>query len=245
MISNLFHLFFYNPIYNLLVFLVHLIPGGDVGIAVVIVTLLIRLILLPFSLSAARTQHAMSALEPKLKEIRELHKDDKETQAQKTLEAYREANINPFSSIITMFIQIPILLALYWVFRYEAFPMIDTKLLYSFVTVPQTVSMQFLGLINVAGKSLLLALIAGAAQYAQATLMFARTTKKAPEKAEAAPADFARMMNMQMRYVFPVIIGVIAYMTSGAIALYFAVTNIFGALQELYLRHKLPPHPAA
>ena len=104
MISNFFHAVFYDPIYNALVALVALIPGGDVGIAVILVTLLIRLILLPFSLSAARTQRAMKMLEPKIKELKEKYKNDKEKEALETLALYREAKVNPFASILTVFI---------------------------------------------------------------------------------------------------------------------------------------------
>ncbi len=238
MISSLFHTFFYNPIYNLLVVLVHIIPGGDVGVAVVIITIIIRFLLLPFSLSAARTQHAMSSLNPKLKAIREEHKDDKKKQAEKTVELYREENVNPFSSIITIFLQIPILLALYMVFRYEAFPVIDTHILYSFVSAPQIVTMKFLGLFDVAGKSMLLAIFAGITQYFQATFALERTKSMMPSKTGKS-ADFTKVMAMQMRFVFPFIIGAVAYSTSGAIALYFVATNIFGALQEVYLSHSL------
>ncbi len=213
--------------------MVHVVPGGDVGVAVVIITVIIRFVLLPFSLSAARTQHAMSSLNPKLKEIRELHKDDKKKQAEKTVELYKEENVNPFSSIITVFIQIPILLALYMVFRYEAFPLIDTKILYSFISAPIDVTMKFLGLFDVAGKSITLAVLAGITHYFQATLALVRTNSSAPKTGKTA--DFTRIMAVQMRFVFPFIIGTIAYSTSGAIALYFITTNIFGTLQEMHL----------
>ncbi|HQU07737.1 MAG: hypothetical protein B7X04_02705 [Parcubacteria group bacterium 21-54-25] len=242
MIAYLFHTFFYNPIYNLLVFLVHLAPGGDVGLAVLIITIFIRLLLLPFSLSAARTQQVIGGLEPKLNEIKELHKNDKAAQAEKTMALYREAQINPFSSIITVVLQIPILLALYLVFRYEAFPNIDTHILYTFVTAPTVVSMKFLGLINIAGKSVILAALAGITQYIQATLALSRV--KQPIKKNGATADFSRMMGTQMRFVFPFIITAIAYSTGGAIALYFVTTNTFGSFQELYVRRSLA-HEAA
>ena len=119
MISTFFHAVFYNPIYNALVALVALVPGGDVGVAVILLTIFIRLVLLPFSLSAARTQRAMKLLEPKIKELKEKHKGNKDKEALETLALYREAKVNPFASILTVFIQIPVLLALYWVFYYE------------------------------------------------------------------------------------------------------------------------------
>jgi YidC/Oxa1 family membrane protein insertase len=235
MISAFFNAVFYNPIYNLLVALVAFIPGGDVGVAVIVLTILIRLILLPFSLSAARTQRAMRALEPKLAELKEKHKDNKEEHALKTLELYRAERVNPFASILTVFIQIPVLLGLYWVFRYEPFSAIDTVRLYFFTPVPHAIGDSLFGLVPMASKSFILAILAGAAQFLQAQFALSRAPKPS---GEGMQADFNKVMAMQMRYVFPLLIGTIAYTTSAAIALYFITTNLAGALQEWYVRRK-------
>ncbi len=201
MISAFFHIVFYNPIYNALVALVAIIPGGDVGIAVVCITILTRLILLPFSLSAARTQRAMKVLEPKIKELKEKHKGNKEKEATETLALYREARVNPFASILTVFIQIPVLLALYWVFRYEPFSVIDTARLYAITPIPHIVSLKFLGLVSVAGKSVTLAILAGIAQFFQAHAALSGTMK--PSGGKGKQAGFQQMMGMQLKYVFP------------------------------------------
>jgi len=239
-ISTFFNAVFYNPIYNALVALVALIPGGDVGIAVIIVTIIIRLILLPFSLSAARTQRSMKILEPKIKALKETHKGDKEKEALETLALYREEKVNPFASILTVFIQIPVLLALYWVFYYEPFSTlasINVARLYSFTPLPDFISLQFLGFISVAGKSITLAVLAGATQYLQAHMALSGTMK--PSEGGGMQNDFQRVMGLQLKYVFPFLIGAISYTTSGAIALYFITTNLAGALQELHIRKAL------
>jgi YidC/Oxa1 family membrane protein insertase len=233
-ISTFFHAVFYNPIYNALVALVAAIPGGDVGVAVIIVTIVIRLILLPFSLSAARTQRAMKTLEPKIKALKEKHKGDKEKEAVETLELYREARVNPFASILTVFIQIPVLLALYWVFYYEPFSSINIARLYAFTPIPHTVSLEFLGIISVAGKSIILAILAGLSQFLQAHMALSGTMKPSDEK--GMQNDFQRVMGTQLKYVFPFIIGAVSYTTSGAVALYFVTTNLAGALQEWHVR---------
>ena len=235
MISALFHTVFYNPIYNALVALVSIIPGGDVGVAVILITIAIRLILLPFSLSAARATRAMKALEPHIKELKEKHKDDKEAEALATWALYREARVNPFSGFITMLIQLPVLLALYWVFRYEALTSIDAARLYAFTPIPTHVTMEFLGLISVAGKSALLAALAALTQYLQAHLALSSAS---PPSGEGAQADFQKVMGAQLKYVFPILIGIISYTTSGAVALYFITTNLAGALQEWHVRRK-------
>lgn len=237
MISAFFHAVFYNPIYNALVALVAIIPGNDVGIAVILVTIAIRLLLLPFSLSAARTQRAMKTLEPKIKALKEKHKGDKEKEALETLALYKEEKVNPFASILTVLIQLPVLLALYWVFRYEPFSHIDTTLLYSFTPIPHTASLLFLGLISVSGKSLILAVLAGLSQFLQAHLALSGTMKPSNEK--GMQNDFQRVMGMQLKYVFPFLIGTISYTTSGAVALYFITTNLAGSAQEWHVRRTL------
>jgi len=234
-ITAFFNLVFYNPIYNALVALVALIPGGDVGIAVVIITILIRLILLPFSLSAARTQRAMKVLEPKIKELKEKHKGNKEKEALETLALYKESRVNPFASILTVFIQIPVLLALYWVFRYEPFSTIDMARLYAITPIPHIVSLRFLGLVSVASKSITLAVLAGITQFFQAHMALSGTMKPSDN---AKGAGFQQMMGMQLKYVFPFLIAIISYTTSGAVALYFITTNLVGVAQEWHIRRK-------
>lgn len=240
MISTFFHAVFYDPIYNALVALVALVPGGDVGVAVILVTIVIRLLLLPFSLSAARTQRAMKILEPKIKELKEKHKGNKEKEALETLALYREAEVNPFASILTVFIQIPVLLALYWVFYYEPFSTvtsINMARLYAFTPVPNFISLEFLGIISVVGKSITLAVLAGVTQFFQAHLALSGTMK--PSDTKSMQNDFQRIMGMQLKYVFPFLIAAISYTTSGAIALYFITTNIAGSLQEIHVRRTL------
>lgn len=237
MVSTFFNAVFYNPIYNALVALVALVPGGDAGIAVILLTIVIRLILLPFSLAAARTQVAMKTLEPKLKELKERHKGDKEKEALETLALYRTERVNPFASILTVFIQIPVLLALYWVFLYEPFSIINTARLYALTPVPHAVSPEFLGLISIAGKSIVLAIVAGLTQFLQAHMALSGTMK--PSDTKGMQGDFQKVMNMQLKYVFPFLIATISYTTSSAIALYFITTNLAGALQEWHMRRSV------
>lgn len=233
MISNLFHTFFYDPIYNALVAFVAIIPGGDVGIAVILLTIVIRFILLPFALSAARTQRAMKELEPKIREVKEKHKGDKEKEALATLALYREAKVNPFASILTVIAQIPILLALFWVFNEGHFTAINTELLYSFTPLPENISLEFANLISIDGKSLILAALAGITQYWQAHVALAGTMQPS---GSGMQKDFQKIMALQLKFVFPIIIAVVSYTTSGAVALYFVTTNLAGVLIEWHVR---------
>lgn len=236
MIGTFFNTFFYNPIYNALVALVAILPGYDVGLAVIALTIMIRLVLLPFSLSSARTQRAMKKLEPQIKALKDKHKNDKEKEALETLALYKEARVNPFSSILVAFIQIPVLLALYWVFTKEPFTAIDTLRIYSFTPEPKMFSLELFGLVSVAGKSIILAILAGFTQYLQAHFALSGTMKPS---GSGMQMDFQKILGLQLKFVFPFLIATISYTTSGAVALYFITTNTVGVLQELYMRRAL------
>ncbi len=239
MFSYIWHTFFFNPVYNSLVFFVDVVPAGDIGIAIIFTTILIKMILLPLSVKAAKTQKIMREIEPELREIKEKYKDKREEQAQAMLKVYREAGMNPFSAIFVIILQIPLVIALYLsVFGYDGYslPEINTELLYQFITVPTEISMMFLGVTDMAERSVFLAALVGITMFWHMRFVLPEPKLK---KADATPdfkEDFARSMQLQMRYVMPVIMMVIAYVISAAIALYFLVSNIFAILQEFYIR---------
>lgn len=237
--SFIWHTFFFDPVYNTLVWFIGMVPGGDIGLAIILTTVLVKVILLPLSVKAAKTQVVMRELEPQLKALKETHKDDRETQAREMMVLYKEAGLNPFASVLLIFLQIPIIIALY-LSVYSgggvALPEINTDVLYTWVPVPAVVTMLFLGVIDIAGRSLPLALVAGITQFIQANLSL---PKPEPRDKDAEPNfkdDFQRSMQAQMRYVLPVIIFFVAYTISAAIALYFVVSNLVAIAQEFYIR---------
>lgn len=234
-----FHTFLYVPIYNLLIFLVGILPGADVGLAVIIVTLVIKTLTMPLSFSAIKTQQAMKKVEPKLKEIKEKHKDNKELQATEMFALYKEHGIKPFSSIFIMLIQIPVLISLFFVFQNEPLDKVNPDILYTFIADPGTFSPLLFGLFLISGHHIVLAIIAGITQYFQARYAIPVPPKSEAKTAtpEAMQAEFARALAVQARYILPIIIGFVAY-ASGAIALYLITSNLFGILQEYIVRKK-------
>ena len=228
-----FHAILYTPLYNLLVFFIDIVPGGDAGLAVIAVTLVVKIILMPLSIAAIRTQRATRAVEPELKAIKERYKDDKDVQAKETFAVYKKYGINPFAGILTMFIQLPVIICLYWVFRTANLPAIDAHLLYSFVHAPALVSTLFLGIFAVSGHSIVLAVVPAAAQFLQAH--YAMPTPPPSKEDTSMQAEFGRAMSMQAKFVLPLVIGFVGY-TSAAIALYFITTSVATLLQELLMR---------
>lgn len=240
--SALFHTLFYDPLYNALIAIINLIPGGDVGIAIIVLTVIVRLILFPLSLTAARTALKMRELAPKLEDIKQRFKD-RELQARQTLELYRKEKINPFSSILLIILQLPVIFALYFIFIREGFPNLHMELLYFFTPIPETVNTLFLGLIDIGERSLPFAILAGLTQFIQAQLA---SPKLPPRKGNAKLSeDFARSFQLQVKYVLPVVIGIVAYTLLSAVALYWTTSNIFMIGQELYVRRQLKHHAAA
>lgn len=234
-----FHTTLYVPIYNLLMLLVDNIPGGDIGLAVVLVTIIVRLIIMPLSFAAQKTARAMKRIEPEMKKVREELKDNKEEQARAMMALYKKHGVNPFASILTLLIQLPIVITLFWVFHNKELLTVDPALLYSFVSVPAVVSPLFLGLITITGASITLALLTGITQFFLALYAIPAAPGKEDKSMQA---DISRAMTLQMRYVFPIIMAFLAF-TSGAIAVYFITSNLFGIVQEYFVRRSLGESP--
>jgi len=237
MLGNIWNTVLYEPLLNALAFLVSILPGADIGLAVIALTLLVKIILLPLSHRSIESQAEMNMLAPELNKIK-TSGASKEEQARQTFELYKKHKVNPFSGCLLVLIQIPIIFALYYVFlRGLSF---ENGYLYSFIHVPAQVNMIFLGLIDLTGKSIVLAVLAGVSQYAQAHFMPARIATRSvaggpkPDFSES----FAKSMHLQMKYVFPFIVAFIAYSISGAVALYWITSNVFMTVQQVYVKKK-------
>ncbi|MCI0619422.1 YidC/Oxa1 family membrane protein insertase [Candidatus Wolfebacteria bacterium] len=233
----MFRALVYTPLYNGLVFLMDLLPWADVGVVVVVFTVVVRLVLFPLAQRAVKTQMAMRALEPELKRVKEKHTDNKQKQAEETMRLYRENKVNPFSSFLVLLIQLPIIFGLYFIFLRGGLPNIDTDLLYSFVSTPESVTMMFLGLVDLSKKSLILAVLTGVTQFVQGRLAVPMTPPRA--KNASLKDDITRSMQLQIKYVMPVFIAIIAYTLPSVIALYWTTTNLFTIGQELFVRRTL------
>ncbi|MDO8659397.1 MAG: YidC/Oxa1 family membrane protein insertase [Candidatus Parcubacteria bacterium] len=220
----------YKPLLNALAFLVSVVPGGDVGIAVILLTILVKLILLPLSEKQIRNQAAMNILAPELEKIKKSG-HSKEEQAKLTFELYKKHKTNPFSGCLVVIPTLLVIIALYSVFIKE---LNFSSGLYSFVQVPENINMIFLGLVDLTKASIVLALLAGVSQYFQAYFM-PKPPTLSPTSTGSFQASFSKSMNTQMKYIFPFIIAFIAYKYLGVVALYLITNNVFTMLQQIYV----------
>jgi YidC/Oxa1 family membrane protein insertase len=220
----------YNPLYNGLIFLIGVMPWASVGLAVIILTIIVRLIIFPFVHKSIKTQRKMRELEPELKKIREKYQD-KQEQAKQTMELYKAHGTNPFSGCVTVLIQLPILIALFLVFR-SGFAE-NAGLLYSFVHYPGDISANFLGA-DLHGRSYVMATLVGITQYFYTTLSMPMPARGGGKTFQE---EFARSMSLQMRYIFPFLFVFFSLSIPSAVALYWVTTNLFSIGQELLVRH--------
>lgn len=235
----MFQTFITQPIYNAFIFLIGVMPGGNVGFAIIILTLLLRAIFYPAFAASIRTQLGMQQIQGDIDEINKKYKDDPQTKATETMKLFKEHRIRPFSSFLALLVQIPIFFALYYAFFREGLPKIATKLLYSFVHAPKVVDMHFLGLVNLgAAHNIILTIIVAGLQYGVMYLSVARI-KNAPKS--VSPERDAAMKTQQqlMLYFFPTMMAVLAFSFPAAVGLYFATTNAVSLGQEWLIRRQL------
>ncbi len=230
----------YEVFYNALIFLSHIGTAGSIGIAVIALTIIVRVLLAPFSYKAIMHQVIQKKLEPKRRQIQEEYKDDKQLQAKKMMELMKEHNTNPFSSCLLTLIQIPIILVLYTVFLTGL--TIQPDILYSFISIPDALNLNFLGL-DLGVKSILLGLLTGVAQFIQVRLspVMQESPKEdgVEEKEKDSQAMMMQSMQKSMKFTLPVMIAIFASIVPAAVALYWLTTNLFTIGQELFIRRKL------
>jgi len=216
----------------------NVIPWADIGIAIIIFTVIVKFILLPLSIKAVRTQVQMKEIEPEIKKLKEKNKNNSQAQAVELMALYKERGIKPFSGFLLIFIQLPIILALYFIFLKGGLPEVKTDILYSFISKPETINVMFLGLIDVTQKSLVLAIIAGVTQFFQTFVSVPKNkkTENDANKTRSFKDEMMKSMSTQMKYVLPLFVFFISYKLSAAIAIYWSASNLFHIFQEIYVR---------
>ena len=236
----MFHTLFYKPMYNALIFILDILPNHDVATAVVILTILIKIILLPLSHKMFKTQILQRKIQPIISKIQEEYKDNKQMLGVKMLEVYKEYKLNPFSSLLLMIIQIPIVFALYFVFANGGLPEIVLADLYSFVSHVNNINYILLG-VDFTKANVLVGFIAGLSQYIQIRLSLQNMKPVDPSKpiSEMKPEEMMqKQMSFMMKYFIPILIFIASIKVSAAVALYWIISSMFMIVQELYFRNK-------
>ncbi len=229
-----FYTFLYQPLFNVLIFLYQYLPGQDFGIAVIVLTLLIRTILSPLNVQALKSQKLLAEIQPKIQEIQKKYKDDKEMQMRETMELYKKEKINPFTGCLPLLIQLPILIALFRIFQGGFHPEIIDQFLYNFIPRPDIVRPMFLGIINLTEPNVIMAIITGIVQYLQAKSLIPKTQQKTKSKSP----NFSQIMQKQTLYFLPILTIFILLELPAAVALYWITISLFSIGQQHLLFKK-------
>jgi len=228
MIGLIFNTILYQPLLNALILLYSYLPGHDFGIAILALTCIIRILLFPSTLKSIKAQRALQAIQPKIKEIQDKYKGSKDQQAKAMMELYKEEKISPLSGCLPMLLQLPILIALFLVFRDLAGNLgsIDKSLFYSFVPYSGEINIMFLGRLNLTEPSSILAFLAGISQFFQMKMIN-------PQKSSSGKkSDFSQVMQKQMLYMFPLFTVLILWKLPSAIGIYWLTTSLFSVGQQ-------------
>ena len=222
---GIFKIILLQPIFNVLVFLYNTVAFHDLGVAIIALTLLLKIIFYPLNRRAIVSQKALQKIQPKIEELKEKYKDDREKLGSEMMALYKREKINPFSSCLPLLIQLPILIAVYQVFI-QGLNGMNLDLLYPGIANPGSLNQTAFGFFDLSVRSIPLAVLAGLAQYWQTKMLMNKREKK---------GSMASMMNKQMLYMMPVITIVIGSSFPAGLTLYWFATTFFSALQQLWM----------
>lgn len=228
---DIWQIFFIQPILNALVLLINIIPGHDLGWAIIVLTVIIRVALLPLSWKAIKSQYALKELQPEIERIKERYKEDKPAMQKAILDFYKQNKINPLSSCLPILIQIPIMIALYQVFISGLHGDVS-KMLYSWVPNPGKLSPIFLGILDLSKPDVfVLPLLAGGLQFLQSWMIMPKDKTLSQEAA----------LSRQMTYFMPVLTVIFAFSLPAGLPLYWIVTTLVAIIQQVLIKKpKIP-----
>lgn len=262
---NIFDILVIQPIFNLLIGLYSIIPGGDFGISLIVFTIIIRVLMYPLVKKQLHQTKAMKKLQPELARIKAETKGDKQLEGARMLELYKQHGVNPFRSILILLVQLPIFIALFQViqiftnnrdqiadFTYnfmEGIPLINEV-----IKQPDQFNENLLGVVDLATTAfgnnqvniavIFLAIVAAVTQYFMSKqLMPSSKDKKGFRQmmAEAAggksvdQSEMNAVIGGQMMKILPFIMLFIMLTLPGALVLYYTVSNLVAIAQQAHI----------
>ncbi len=197
--------------------------------AIVVLTVIIRIALIPLTWRQIKSMRAMQALQPHIKLLQEKYKDDREVMNQKVMEFYRENKVSPFGSCLPLLLQLPVFLGLYYMLRDQG-SVNDYINAGAFSTVWHAEPVSWLWIADITKFNLLLLLAYMASQFASSWQMSRKSSGQQRNIAFAMPLLFGLMSYI---YKWP-----------AGLMLYWLTTNLWSVAQQ-YVAEKVMPVPVA
>lgn len=239
-LSQFFFTFLYQPLLNILILIYNFLTFHDLGLAVIILTCLIRVLLHPLTVKSLKSQAEMQAIQPKIKEIQARLKGNQEAQARELMQLYQKEKVNPFSGCLPVLLQLPILIALYRAFLNVTKSEVLQAGLYGFMGQAQAIKPTLFFIIDLQNSAVvfIVALIAGILQFTQSKMALSLGISNQVQK--TAPGQnnkkelFGPMMQKQMVFMFPVITFLMLLQFGALIGIYWTFSTL-GSLVEQYI----------
>jgi YidC/Oxa1 family membrane protein insertase len=248
--SYLWTTFFYQPIFNSLIYIISVMPGYNLGLAIIVLTFIIKLILFFPSQRGLESQRKLQELQPRIKKLQEKYKDNQQKLAQETFALYKEYKVNPFGSCLPLIIQLPILIALFFVIKSGLNPD-NVHLLYEPLKGFDfsAINTNFYGLLNLTERNVFaLPLAVAGLQFLQMKLATSRKNKKKEEEQKKAgkkemeqksKGPEMQMATEMMTYIMPVMLALFTASVPSGVGLYWGTSTVFGIGQQLYVNKKV------
>ena len=248
---EIFNTLFANPIINLLVVLYQLITAVGIpfafGFAIILLTIIVRLILYPFTAQQIKSAYKMQKIAPLMKNVRERYKNDKKKQQEEMMRIYREHKINPAAGCLPLLIQMPIIFGLYRVLimavainSNDGLSKLNSVLYFDFLKLQSIWDTNFFGislgatpakLLAAAPYLILVPVLTGVLQFVLSKMM----TSDIPQVPGTKEDDFQAAFQKQSLLIFPVMIGFFSFNFPIGVSLYWNTFTVFGILQQYLL----------
>lgn len=219
----MWQLLFIQPITKSLLYLTDL--TGNLGLAIILLTLVIQLILTPLRLPSLHAAEKMKHLKPHLDSLKDKHKENPQALVQAQMDLYKEHGVNPFGGLLPMLLSLPIIIALYQVLR---------------TIVSSQNGAHFLWL-NLASPDpyYVLPLLTAATQWLLTRFTTRPSTPQTNTDDKAKEADMATMVQKNMEFMFPLMLGFITLQLPSGVGIYFVVSAVFAIMQQVFVRKRL------
>ena len=242
-ITKLFRTFITKPFLNFLILVASLLPDRNLGVAIIILTLVVKFALFFPTQHAMEGQKKLQQLQPKLNEIKKKHKDTPEQMNKEIMKLWKENNVNPMQSCLPMLIQFPILIGLFFVIRDGSILELSRHLVYvPYSDLSWGFGTMFLGLDLLEPSKFIFPPFLMVSQFVQMKMSFAIAEKKKQkdgkeEKKKKEPSQ-QEMQQRMMLYGLPIMIGVFAFQFPAAVSLYWGVSTLFAIGQQVVVNRK-------
>lgn len=252
MFTKLFRTFISKPFLNFLIFVASLLPDHNLGIAIIVLTIVVKLLLYIPTQHSLEGQKKMQMLQPKLDELKRKYPNDPKKQQEETMQLWKEHGVNPFQSCLPLLVQFPVLIGLLYVIRDQSTLELSRHLIYPFYRhLTWHFGTSFLGLDLLKPEYFILPPLLVILQFLQMKLAFTISARKKAKKdiidvpskkdgkgEEKKESSAAETQQKIMVYVLPLMIGFFAIKFPAAVSIYWGVSTLFGIGQQIVVNRE-------